>query len=269
MKCIGQAELGCLATKETAPHALACKGRIEWQGAFIHSLRRLLAKTRAQPDLQMTLLLGVSGALQDDPTLEMSTNNRKADFEILVSSQNDAGWAQLLRGRFCHHWVQIEQARIDKEDEICSTTNSGSGWLEKAPHHVLSHLHDAWNLLRNADLQKRKAKVGPAIVALHQASATLDHLEKAFLPFHSTIVSLKTLPSKPHGSAWLHPPCAKPRPKPTFISATLSATSANSSSDPFQHVGHFLMWPSLNGFQFLDSATVSVSCRRCILHFEN
>jgi hypothetical protein len=36
-------------------------------------------------------LASVARALQDDPTLEMSTNNCKADFEIVVSYQNDTG----------------------------------------------------------------------------------------------------------------------------------------------------------------------------------
>ena len=190
MKRIGQAESdlcpSCLKTEETAPHIFACERRVEWQGTFIDSLRKLLATLHTQPDLKTILLLGISGALQDDPTLEMDTTNREPDFEILVSCQNDIGWSHLLRGCFSHHWVQIQQAHIDKDDEICSKTNSGSGWLKKVLHHIWSHLYAAW-LLRNADLHgidkadqeaKRKAKLRPAIVALYQTSATLTYLDK-------------------------------------------------------------------------------------------
>ncbi len=190
MKRIGQAESdlcpSCLKTEETAPHIFACERRVEWQGTFIDSLRKLLATLHTQPDLKTILLLGISGALQDDPTLEMDTTNREPDFEILVYCQNDIGWSHLLRGCFSHHWVQIQQAHIDKDDEICSKTNSGSGWLKKVLHHIWSHLYAAW-LLRNADLHgidkadqeaKRKAKLRPAIVALYQTSATLKYLDK-------------------------------------------------------------------------------------------
>jgi hypothetical protein len=38
--------------------------------------------------------------------------NREASFELLVSSQNDIGWSHLLRGRFSHHWGQIQQDHI-------------------------------------------------------------------------------------------------------------------------------------------------------------
>jgi hypothetical protein len=190
MKRIGQAESdlcpSCLATEETAPHIFACVRRVQWQGEFIDSLRKLLTNICTQPDLQTILLLGISGALQDDPSLEMATDNREPTFEILVSSQNDIGWSQLLRGRFSHHWVQTQQAHIDAEDEIDSEKNSGQGWLKKVLHHIWSHLYIAWKL-RNADLHgidkadqeaKSKAKLRPAIIALYQTSATLDYLDK-------------------------------------------------------------------------------------------
>jgi hypothetical protein len=97
------------------------------------------------------LLLGVSGVLQDNPTFEMATDNREADFEILVSSQDDTGWPQLLKGPFSFHWAQIQQMHIDKSHDICSKTSSGDSWLKQVLHHVWLHLHLGWKL-HNADL---------------------------------------------------------------------------------------------------------------------
>jgi hypothetical protein len=153
-------------------------------------------------------------------------------------------------------------------------SNSGSsGWLKKVLHHVRSHVCIAWKLRKvglhgfnEADQDKASA-----FVALHQTSATRHHprsitLTKAFLPFCLTIVSFSTLPSEQRGSAWSHPWRAKPRLKLTIISAVLGATSANSSLDQFQQVRH-LLWPSSNGFHFLDSATLSFSSFCRSLHF--
>ena len=190
MKRIGQAESdlcpSCLETEETAPHIFACERRVQWQATFLDSLRKLLATLYTQPDLAMILMVGIQGALQDDPLFDMPTDNREASFELLVSSQNDIGWSHLLRGRFSHHWVQIQQHHIDHEDEISSKKFTGQRWLQKVLHHLWSHLYLAWKL-RNADLHgidaadqeaKRKAKLKPAIVALYKTAEKLDYLDK-------------------------------------------------------------------------------------------
>jgi hypothetical protein len=112
MKRMGRAESdlcpSCLATIETAPHIFACPKRLPWHVAFLDSLRKLLAKLRTQPDLQTILMLGIQGALQDDPLFDMPTLNREPNFALLVSSQNDIGWSHLLRGRFSHYWVSLQ-----------------------------------------------------------------------------------------------------------------------------------------------------------------
>jgi hypothetical protein len=107
MKRIGQAESdlcpSCLDTEETAPHIFACNRRCaQWQADFIKSLRKVLDNLNTQPDLKMILLLGISGALHNS-TFELSTTEREARFEILVSSENDIGWYHLLRRRFSLH----------------------------------------------------------------------------------------------------------------------------------------------------------------------
>ena len=63
-------------------------------------------------------MVGIQGALQDDPLFDMPTTNREVSFELLVSSQNDMGWSHLLRGRFSRHWVQIQQDHMDHEHEV-------------------------------------------------------------------------------------------------------------------------------------------------------
>jgi hypothetical protein len=190
MKRIGQAESelcpSCLATIETAPHIFACPRRVQWQVTFLDSLRKLLAKLHTQPDLQTILMLGIQGALQDDPMFDMPTDNREPSFALLVHSQNDIGWSHLLRGRFSHHWVQLQQAHIDHEDEISSKKFTGDRWLQKVLHHLWTQLYRAWKQ-RNTDLHgvdkadqelKRKAKLQPAIVALYMTAATLDYLDR-------------------------------------------------------------------------------------------
>ena len=92
-----------------ALHIFACVHHVQWQATFLDSLHEMLASLYTQLDLQMILMVGIQGrALQDDPLFDMPTTNREASFELLVSSQNDIGWSHLLRGRFSHHWVQIQ-----------------------------------------------------------------------------------------------------------------------------------------------------------------
>ena len=144
MKRIGQAESdlcpSCLETIETAPHIFACPRRVQWQATFLDSIRELLAELYTQPDLQMILMVGIQSALQDDPLFDMPTDNREASFEILVPSQNDIGWSHLLRGRFSHHWVQLQQDHIDREDEVSSKKFTGQRWLLKRLSIISGHI---------------------------------------------------------------------------------------------------------------------------------
>ena len=74
MKYIGQAELdlcpSCLAAIETAPHIFACIHLVQWQVTFLDLLCKLLATLYTQPDLQMILMGGIQGALQNDPLFQ-------------------------------------------------------------------------------------------------------------------------------------------------------------------------------------------------------
>ena len=190
MQRIGKAESdlcpSCLETIETAPHIFACPARVQWQATFLDSLRELLAALYTQPDLQCILMVGVRGALQNDPLFDMPTTNREASFELLVSSQNDIGWDHLLRGRFSHHWVQIQQDHIDHDHEVSSKKFTGKRWLQQVINHIWTHLYLAWKL-RNADLHgidaadqeaKRKAKLRPEIVALYESGKKLNYLDR-------------------------------------------------------------------------------------------
>ena len=118
----------------------------------------------------------------------MPTTNREATFELLVSSQNDIGLDHLLRGRFSHHWVQIEQNHIDHKHEVSTKNVTGKRWLQQVINRIWTHLYLAWRL-RDADLHsidavdqeaKCKAKLKPAIVALYETSASLDYLDRRF-----------------------------------------------------------------------------------------
>jgi hypothetical protein len=152
---------------------------------ILDSLRKLLGKLHPQPDLQTILMTGIKGALQDDPLFDMPTCNREPSFQLLVSSQNDIGWSHLLRGRFSHQWILLQQAHLDR-DADCSSLLTGERWLQKVPHHMWTHLHLAWKL-RNADLHgidkadqelKRKAKLRPAIFVLCTPAAQFAYLDK-------------------------------------------------------------------------------------------
>ena len=112
MKCIGQTKSdlcpSCLKTIEIAPHIFASERRSQWQAAFCDSFRKLLTLLYTQPDLQMILMIGMQGTLQEDGLrFDMPAINRIASFELLISSQIDIGWSHLLWGRFSHHWVQL------------------------------------------------------------------------------------------------------------------------------------------------------------------
>jgi hypothetical protein len=133
----------------------------------------------------MILLLGIQHALVNQD-YTVSRDNREASFEMLVDSQNDIGWTHLLRGRFSHHWVQLQQAHINSEDEISSKKFTGQRWLQKVINNIWTHLYTAWKQ-RNADLhgidpadkeQKSKAKLRPAILALYASAAKLDYMDK-------------------------------------------------------------------------------------------
>ena len=179
MKGIGGVESdlcpSCLQTTETAPHIFACEHRVQWQATFLDSLRKLLASLYTQLDLQCILMVGIQGALQDDPLFDVLTTNCEASFELLVSSECNIGWSHLLRGRFSHHWVQIQQDHIDHEHKVSSKKFTSQRWLQKVLNHLWTHLYLTWKL-RNTDLHdidaadqevKRKAKLKPATVALY------------------------------------------------------------------------------------------------------
>jgi hypothetical protein len=116
--------------KHTAPHMFACECRAPWREQLITSLRKLLDKIHIQPDLNKTLLLllGIKDALPPRLELHMMTTHCEASFAMLVIiSQNDIGWSHLLRGRFSHHWVQVQQAHINRDDHISSKTFTPAG----------------------------------------------------------------------------------------------------------------------------------------------
>jgi hypothetical protein len=154
-------------------------------------------------------MVGIQGALQDDPLFNMPTNIREPSFEMLVSSQNDVGWSHLLRGRFSHHWVQIQQDPIDREDEVSSKKLTGQRWLKQVLHHLWTHLCLAWKL-RNADLhgvaaadqeEKRKAKLQPNVVALCADADKLLCLDKRLFEMP---IELRLLTQSHDQSAWIH-----------------------------------------------------------------
>jgi hypothetical protein len=211
MKRMGKAESdlcpSCLDTVETAHHIFACPCRAPWQATFIESLRTLLQSLHTQQDLQLILIAGIEASLLD-PHYEMTTTNREASFEMLVSSQNDIGWSHALRGRLSNHWAEIQQDHINREDTINSTTNTGARWLRKVIHHIWTQLYNAWKL-RNADLhgidqadqeRKAKAKLKPAIVALYRTVAHLDYLDKRMF---SRPLAERLLQSSREQTAWI------------------------------------------------------------------
>ena len=110
------------------------------------------------------MVVGIQGAVQYNPLFDMPTNNREVSFELLVVT--------LLRGRFTHHWVQIQQDYIVHEEQVSSKNFTGQHWLQKVRNHLWTHLSLAW-YFHSADLRgidaadqeaKRKAKLKPAVV---------------------------------------------------------------------------------------------------------
>ena len=150
---------------------------------LLDSLSDFLATLYIQSYLQkMILMVGIQGALQNDPIFDMPTDNCEGSFELLFSSQHDIGWSHLLRGRFSRHWIQIQQDHIDHEDEVSSKKFTGQHWLQDILNNLWIHLYLAWKLYytdihgidTTAQEAKRKAKLKPKMVAIHK---TADKLE--------------------------------------------------------------------------------------------
>jgi hypothetical protein len=140
----------------------------------------------------------------------MPSAHRDPSFRILVDSQNDIGWPQMLRGRFSHHWVQLQQDHIDHDDEVSSLKFTGQRWLQKVLHHVWTHLCMAWTL-RDADLHgidaanqeaKRKAKLKPDTIALCAKADKLMNLDKRLFEMPLELRLTKT--KSKEQSAWIN-----------------------------------------------------------------
>jgi hypothetical protein len=115
MKRIGEAESdkcpSCLHTVEDSWHILSCPERTTWRTTFNTALTDTLDKIHTQPDLNLILLKGVRGAL-NDPNFQMDATNRETKFQELIYAQNFIGWDHLLKGRLSHHWLQCQQLHI-------------------------------------------------------------------------------------------------------------------------------------------------------------
>ena len=116
----------------------------------------------------------------------MPTKKRKACFKLLVSSQNDIGWSHLLRGRFSHNWVQIQQDHADPEEEISSQKFPGQLWLEKVLTHLRTHHHMALKLckadLHGTDMASHKVKHKTKLKQPAIACSSSQDCQKARLP---------------------------------------------------------------------------------------
>jgi hypothetical protein len=157
MKRIGEAESdkcpACLHTIETAWHILSCENRSKWRNTLINNLKDILHINNTQPDLTLLLLQGVRGALHD-PMFQMTATNREPRFQYLVTAQNQIGWNHILKGRFSHHWLQLQQVHIYIGPDTNSTKQSGEQWLKRVLNCIWTSLWQVW-LLRNDDLHGR------------------------------------------------------------------------------------------------------------------
>jgi hypothetical protein len=78
----------------------------------------------------------------------------------------------LLRRRFSHHWIQLQQDH--------------ARWFKKVINLIWNNLYRAWKLrnayrhgVDSADRElKAKAKLRPAIVALYDSAAHFDYMDK-------------------------------------------------------------------------------------------
>jgi hypothetical protein len=86
-----------------------------WQEELLHALGDTLATNHTQPsDPALILLQGVRGALSNQHFEMNSTSTAPAGiFCMPVNSQCQVGWQHMLKGRFSHHWTQIQGQHID------------------------------------------------------------------------------------------------------------------------------------------------------------
>jgi hypothetical protein len=95
MKQIREAESDkcplCLQCIETSWHILSCPNRSTWRNTLLSNLNNVLQITRTQPDLNLILLQGVRGAL-NNPSYQMTVATCEPRFQYLVTAQNTIGW---------------------------------------------------------------------------------------------------------------------------------------------------------------------------------
>jgi hypothetical protein len=111
----------------------------------------------------------------------MPVANREPGFHNLAVAQNQIGWQHILKGRFSHHWIQIQQYLINNQPDIGDTKQSGERWLRLVINQLWTSLWQVWQT-RNNDLhgrdktereRKRLEKLTPQVVALYD---TVDRL---------------------------------------------------------------------------------------------
>jgi hypothetical protein len=192
MRRIGRAESdkcpACLHIVETDWHIFSCPRRSLWREDFLRTLRDTLEIQHTQPDLTQILLQGIRGALSDQH-FQMSTTKREPRFRMLVQAQNKIGWQHILKGRFSHHWTQLQGRHILDDPELDPTKKTGDRWLKQVLHHIWTALWRVW-LIRNDDLhgrdkdeqeRKRMEKLRPHVLALYSKQSLLLACDKSIL----------------------------------------------------------------------------------------
>jgi hypothetical protein len=170
----------CLHLVETAWHIFSCPNRSLWRNKLLSTLADTLRINKTQPDLTLILLQGVRGALHN-PTFQMPVGPREPVFQFLVAAQNQIGWDHLLKGRFSHHWLQVQQLHIHLNPDIDDTKQSSERWLKRILHHIWTSLWQGWLARnealhghdRNSRARKRLEKITPQVVALYAQAGTL------------------------------------------------------------------------------------------------
>ena len=200
MRRTGRAESdkcpACLHIVETDWHILSCPRRSLWRNDLLKTLGDTLEAHHTQPDIALIMLQGIRGALSNQ-RFQMNSNNREPSFCMLVNSQNRIGWQHMLKGRFSHHWTQIQGRHIFEDPTLNSEKQTAEGWMKQVLHALWSSLWQVW-LIRNEDLhgrdkdeaeRKRLEKLRPRVSALYATRDSLLATDKSIfdLPMHQRL----------------------------------------------------------------------------------
>jgi hypothetical protein len=168
-------------------HWITCQYRAEWRDTQRTLLSNRLAALHTHPGLKLILLRAFTDVLSTGDS-DFFGAQLDPDETQLVASQTSIGWSNILCGRFCVEWSQIQAKHIE-EAQIDGRHFSGDQWTTKVIQHLWRALHSLWKL-RNTALHgttfteseaTRRTRIEPLVTRLYADIWRLDPADQVML----------------------------------------------------------------------------------------